>query len=285
MFKRFWWIFPVMLVVGPFVGFALAVLLTRMTPEQYESESVIEVKPSVMMGKSSSDSPAHSSEPTEDPAASIKSPEILALTSRHLNLPGRWDMEKNETLSVLTRIVHVGRIRGTDLWSIRVRHPDNVVAKEIALEVPRAYREHMSQIQFQQAEGMIRTINEEVRKQEDVVESIRKRLMAAAAESPNESGLAEKTYTTTIHADVKNEFVAAQDVLQNLKLKQMGETVSRKIPGESVFLHVPAVISNRPVPTDETLILVLGTVAGFLFSPLMALPMIRLFGRRMPDPE
>jgi len=273
MLKRFWWMFPVMMVVGPFVGFMLAVLLNRMFPKHYESETVIEVKPLIMTQTSSSISPAHSTERREDLAESIKNTKVLALTAENLKLAHRWGTGKDETLAMLTRIVNVGPIRGTDLWSIRVRHTDNVLARDIAIEVARAYKEREDQIRSRQAESILRVINEEVSQQEDVVEDLRKQMAVAA----------EKGSDASVYADAQNEFATAQDLLQNLKLKQMGETISRKIPNESVEVHMPAVISNAPVSPNVTRNLVLGTAIGFLFSPLMALLMIWLLGRLMPD--
>jgi capsular exopolysaccharide synthesis family protein len=51
-----------------------------------------------------------------------------------------------------------------------------------------------------------------------------------------------------------------------MKLKQMGETISRKIPGESVEVHDPPVISNSPVSPNVTLNLMLGAVVGLIFG-------------------
>jgi len=71
---------------------------------------------------------------------------------------------------------------------------------------------------------------------------------------------------TQDYVDAKNEFETDQDLLQKLKLKQMGETISRKIPGESVQVHDPPVISNSPVSPKVTLNLVLGLVVGLIFG-------------------
>jgi polysaccharide biosynthesis transport protein len=66
--------------------------------------------------------------------------------------------------------------------------------------------------------------------------------------------------------DAKREFETDQDLLQTMKLKQTGETISRKIPGESVEVHDEPVISNSPVSPNVTLNLVLGAVVGLIFG-------------------
>lgn len=288
MFKRYWPIFLLMVFVGPLAGCAVAFLVNQMTPKLYESQIVIEVKPRVMTGSSELSRPALFSTPEdsiENHSALIKSPEILSLAAENLQLSERWGMERNDTLFILTNIVIVGRIRGTDLFYIRVRHTDNVAARDIADGVARAYNQHRNETQQRRAESVLREINKAVHKQEDIVEGIRKQLFAANAKLSSEEGSAENASATDDFEKLKSEFVAAQDVLQEMKLKQMGETISLKIPRESVELHEPAVISDRPVAPNVSLNLVLGTAAGFLLSPLLAMPVIWLLGHLMPSKQ
>jgi capsular exopolysaccharide synthesis family protein len=68
------------------------------------------------------------------------------------------------------------------------------------------------------------------------------------------------------YVDAKREFEADLELLQTMKLKQTGETISRKIPGESVEVHDEPVISNSPVSPNVTLNLVLGAVVGLIFG-------------------
>jgi uncharacterized protein involved in exopolysaccharide biosynthesis len=270
MFKRFWWVFLAMLPVGSLMGCVFAFL---MFPKQYESETVIEVKPRVMVGNSES---------MENHSALIKSPEILSLAADNLKLAERWNLGRNETLAILTDSVDVGQVRGTDLIFIRVRHTDKVAARDIAEGVTNAYKQHRNESQSIRAESFLREINEAVKTQEDIVEGILERLRAAKAKLSSQGESAANESETQDYEQLKSEFVAAQDVLQQMKLKQMGETISRKIPGESVELHESAVISDRPVSPNVTLNLVIGTAAGLLFSPLMALPVMWLTCSRKP---
>ena len=45
MFRRFWWIFFVMLPVGAIGGLLVMAVVTYVMPKKYESETVIEVRP------------------------------------------------------------------------------------------------------------------------------------------------------------------------------------------------------------------------------------------------
>lgn len=275
-----------MLLVGPLVGCSLAFLINQMIPRQFESQTVIEVKPRVMNGTSVSSRlslPSTPAESMENHIALIKSPEIMALTAENLQLAERWSLERNATLAVLKKIVNVDRIRGTDLVSIRVRHTDNVAARDIADGVGIAFKQYRNETVGKRAEGVLREITKAVHKQEDIVEGIRKCLLSAKAKLPSEGESAANASATQDYGNLKSEFMAAQDVLQEMKLKQMGETISRKIPKESVEIHDPAVISDSPCAPNVRLNLVLGTAAGLLLSPLLALPVMWLLARFMPS--
>jgi polysaccharide biosynthesis transport protein len=81
------------------------------------------------------------------------------------------------------------------------------------------------------------------------------------------------------YVDAKRDFETDQDLLQTLKLKQVSEKISLKTPRDSVVIHEDAMISQSPVSPNVTLNLVLGTVAGLLLSPFIALPVAWLLHR------
>jgi polysaccharide biosynthesis transport protein len=68
------------------------------------------------------------------------------------------------------------------------------------------------------------------------------------------------------YVDAKREFETDQELLQTMKLKQMGETISVKIPNETVVVHDQPVISDNPVSPNVTMNLVLGAVVGLIFG-------------------
>jgi succinoglycan biosynthesis transport protein ExoP len=68
------------------------------------------------------------------------------------------------------------------------------------------------------------------------------------------------------YVDAKRDFETDQDLLQTMRLKQMGETISSKMPPETVVVHDSPVISDSPVSPNVTLNLVLGAVVGLIFG-------------------
>ena len=68
------------------------------------------------------------------------------------------------------------------------------------------------------------------------------------------------------YVDAKRDFETDQELLKTMKIKQMGETISSKMPGESVEMHDSPVISESPVSPNVTLNLVLGAVVGLIFG-------------------
>jgi polysaccharide biosynthesis transport protein len=84
------------------------------------------------------------------------------------------------------------------------------------------------------------------------------------------------------YVDAKRGFETDQELLQQLKLKLMGETISRKMVSDSVQIHEEPVIAQAPISPNVALNLLLGAGLGFLFSPLMALPLMWLLNRARP---
>lgn len=76
------------------------------------------------------------------------------------------------------------------------------------------------------------------------------------------------------YIDAKRDFELDQELLQTMKLKQIGETISLKLPDERVVIHAEPVIADTPVSPNVTLNLALGTALGLLISPLLALPLM-----------
>jgi capsular exopolysaccharide synthesis family protein len=68
------------------------------------------------------------------------------------------------------------------------------------------------------------------------------------------------------YVDAKRDFETDQQLLQTMKIKQMGETISSKMPGESVEVHEKPVLAEGPVSPNVTLNLVLGAVLGLIFG-------------------
>lgn len=398
--------------------FMTAAVITYVMPKKYESQAIIEVKPrnagisplGVQMTESSGAN-RMTAQFFGTEFEKIKSRNALAKVVDNLQLVNRWDVDREVALAILKDIVKTQDIKGTDLIAIRVRHSDNVDARDIADEVCRAYRAYRTEIESRDADRQLLELNKAVRDQEDKVEERRKVLAnivrtkgiiykgtdsyysqggvdedqgarnalqvyhdieqeklqlesqissllkydsdqlmvyAAGLNLPDNiirtlypqyleakrqldglkiNGLGDRHPTVLMsvdqiesmkrqldegvvnlratlqaqldlaanrlksveimkdesreeaikrgldaqdYVDAKREFEADLDLLQTMKLKQTGETISRKIPGESVEIHDEPIISNNPVSPNVPLNLILGAVAGLILGVVIA---------------
>ena len=270
MFKRFWWVLLVMFPVGALGGLLVAAVVTYVMPKMYESEVTVEVRPRVQ-GSSLQEPVTITPQFFATEFEVIKSRNSLEKVVTALELPNRWMVDKETAIGILKGIINTQNIRGTDLISIQVRHTNKVDARDIAAEVANAYKEYRGKIQDREAQARLYELNKAVREQEDRVEEKRKILSTLVQTGGRDS---------PAYDDAKREFETEQEMLQVLKLKQMGETISRKTLNESVVIHESPVIAHMPVSPNVTLNLSLGTALGFLLSPLMALPLMWLLNRR-----
>ena len=161
--------------------FMTAAVITYVMPKKYESEATIEVKSrtvgmSPLGAQMSEVSGANRSTPnffgTE--FEKIKSRNSLEKVVDTLELVNRWNVDKETALRILKGIVNTQNIRGTDLISIRVRHPNKVDARDITDEVAKAYKAYRAESEGRNADQMLHELNKAVRDQEDKVEERRK---------------------------------------------------------------------------------------------------------------
>lgn len=68
------------------------------------------------------------------------------------------------------------------------------------------------------------------------------------------------------YVDAKRDFETDQELLQQMKLKLIGEDTSAEMQIESVKIHERPVIADHPVSPNVTLNLVLGAVVGLIFG-------------------
>ena len=392
--------------------FMTAAVITYVMPQKFESKATMQVKPPGMgMSPLGVNFNEVAGKITPQFFATefevIKSRNSLMKVVENLELVNHWNVDKEQALVILDKIVMTENIRGTDLISIRVRHVDKVDARDIAEEVTDAYKQYRTELETREAERQLRELNKAVREQEDKVEERRKVLTtiartkgiiprgneflfdktgydedfganqavrifheieqeklqlesqigsllkydsdqlmvyASGLELPDNiirtlypqylefkrhieglkiNGLGSNHPTVlaaidnleemkqqldegvvnlrnTLQAqlelatnrlekvetikdlskeeaikrnidaqdyvDAKRELETDQQLLQSLKLKQIAETISRKIPGESIQVHERPVISENPVSPNVNLNLVLGAVVGLVFG-------------------
>ncbi len=161
--------------------FMTASVITYVMPKQYESVAKIEVKPRtptmMPLGPTMIDtagggrmSPQFFGTEFEK----IKSRNSLTKVVDKLDLVTRWGIDKEQALQRLSSIVNTQNIRGTDLISIRVRHPNKEDARDVTAEIANAYREYRSEIEGKDAGNALQQLRIAVRDQEDKVEELRK---------------------------------------------------------------------------------------------------------------
>ncbi len=68
------------------------------------------------------------------------------------------------------------------------------------------------------------------------------------------------------YVDAKRDFETDQDLLQKLRLRQIGQMMNEKITQDSIVIHEEPQISQSPVSPNVTLNLVLGAVVGLIFG-------------------
>jgi capsular exopolysaccharide synthesis family protein len=68
------------------------------------------------------------------------------------------------------------------------------------------------------------------------------------------------------YVDAKRDFETDQQLLQSMKLKQIGKNITDKMSDESIVVHEEPQISQSPVSPNVTLNLVLGAVVGLIFG-------------------
>jgi len=293
MFKRFWWMFLVMLPVGAVIGLLVAAVITYVMPKKYESESVIELR-----------EPTAAKETEEEPMGiesfkfhfgteleKFRSSKTLGSVVDSLDLVQKWNMDKQEVIQILKSIVVTQRIEGTDLVSIRVWHTNKEDARDIAAEVARAYKEDRVETEKRNQEAVLQVLSKQVRDQEDKIEEGKavvlaitksKGLLIGDGPSTGEAAgeAAKNLPDMSDYADARRDLEVQQKILEALRMKRLNSELKFKLPSESVVVHDAAVIAQSPVSPNVTLNLALGTAIGLLVSPLLALPLMWLLMAR-----
>lgn len=273
-----------MIPVGAMAGFLGAALVTYVMPKKYESNATIEIKPRSVMGL---DGNANST------PANHYATQFQKITSRRnfmrvvdaLDLSNKWGMDRDMAVQVLREIVSVENIRGTDLYSIRVRHTNKEDARDIVAETVRAFRDTLTEEADEELSGTINAFKKAVREQEDRVEERRKVLTTTVLGDEDnrfspERDQESKRKTNQDALDAKRDFETELGLLEKLKLKLISAEIGAEIHHDVVIVHDDPIIADSPISPNVTLNLLLGLVAGALLSPLLALPVMWMLNRR-----
>lgn len=276
MFKRFWWVFLVMIPLGAIVGLLLAGVATYVMPKKYESETTIEVKPGI--AESNINLQRFGTE-----FEKIKSSVSLGKVVENLGLTNKWGVDRQTAIRKLKGILTIQNIRGTDLISIQVRHTNKEDARDIAAEVTRVYRDDRTEIHKQAQEMSRLAFRKTIRDLEDQMESLRQVRASASKtyhllhyDSPQP---AENVLSAADLADANRDLAITGERLKDLKIKQLNDSILGQLSSKGIDLHEEPRIPKLPVSPNVTLNLVLGLFGGLLLSPLLALPVMILLNR------
>ncbi len=242
----------------------------QLIPKPYESETVIEIRPSSRvspLGSGMREVAAVSSEQffgTE--VESIKNRKSLEKVVDKLELTQRWKMDKNDALQRLKKNVTSEQIEGTDLIAIRVKEQNKQDADEISVEVAKTYQTYRQEIENKESEKALYELNKAVRDQEDKVEERRKVLATIVrtkgiiykgedsfyghsgsdedegtrselAVNDTREDAIKRGLSNQDYVDVKRDYETDMDLLNTLRMKQIGATIGSKSPSQSVIIH------------------------------------------------
>lgn len=243
------WIWVLVLpLVGAVGGLLVAVVIAYVSPKQFESVAVVQVRP------------------IGEPAAGIGSPmpqpDIATLGSvlvsvgnletvvEELDLPSRWMVSPDEAIEVLEDSVETEVIVGTDLIRIRVRHTNPDDARDIAKAVVEAYIDREANRAMQRGKEVLYALDDELRELEDQAEERRKVMETVRANGGD--GLEEAT----------REYESAQAMLEAMKVRFASQRIALKIPKLPLTVHEEPRVGRAPVAPKVTAILVSGFVVG-----------------------
>jgi secreted protein with Ig-like and vWFA domain/capsular polysaccharide biosynthesis protein len=233
-----------LLAIAACVVFSLAVF--HFLPRGYESEAIIEIKPSLVANSPLAGSAAGNSGKltpqffgTE--VEKIKSRHMLSNVVDNLELESRWGVNKETAVQTLKDSIKTKNIPGTDLISIRVRNANEEDAKNITKEVARAYKDYRTEIESRYADLQLAELAKAIREQEDKVEERRKVLSTITRtrtiiykgqdsfddSSENREESIRRGLDAQDYADAKRDFESDQQLLQAMKLKQVELSVEQ----------------------------------------------------------
>jgi len=161
--------------------FMTAAVITYVMPKNYESVAVVQVNPRApdmtIFGAAFNESTGGSVMTTQFFGTEfevIKAQKTLLKVIEALELPTRWGQDREFVMRMLKGMVDTQNIRGTDLITIRVRHTNAEDARDVALEVAKAYKSRRAELEDDRAHKALEELNKALREQEDRVEEKRK---------------------------------------------------------------------------------------------------------------
>jgi len=264
---------------------AISFIAFQLIPKNYEAEAIIEIKPQILESSpfEETQSIAAGSSPMTPQFfgtefEKIKSRQSLEKVIANLDLTKRWGVDQESALKRVMDSIKTKNIRGTDLISVRVSETNEDDAKDITHEVIQSYKEYRKSINHKENDRQLAELNQAVQDQEDKVEERRKLLASIvrtkaiiykgqdsfygqsgvdgdqkimkddSREEANKRGLDAQDYV-----DAKRDFETDQQLLQKLRLKQIGKQIARKTLDEPIVVHQEPTRTKTAGLSDQSL--------------------------------
>jgi Mg-chelatase subunit ChlD/capsular polysaccharide biosynthesis protein len=259
----------------------ISLVVFQLIPIKYEAQAIIEVKPpnlglSPFGGTQSANPLTPQFFGTEfDKIKSIKSLEKVVT---NLDLPQRWNVDKQSAIKRLKNSIKTENLRGTDLISVRVSDANEQDANDITNEIVHNYKAYRTEIENQDADRALRELNKAVQDQEDKVEE-RRKLLATIVRTKGiiykgqdsfygQSGVDESSEVmkgssreeaikrgldAQDYVDAKRDFETDQQLLQKLRLKQVEARIAKATTDDSIVIHEEPARTRSSGRSDQIL--------------------------------
>lgn len=167
--------------------FLTAFVITSVMPKKYESKALVEVKPiqiqETTMVRTGGLSSGMSRQFMMTQFEIIKAAKTLEVAIEKIHLTERWDMDKDQIVSLLKGIVSTNQVRGTDMIEISVRHKNKDDAQAVAAAVYAAYASRRGGLEMSNRSAKLAAIKAELQEKTDHVAELNKRLLDIAEQT------------------------------------------------------------------------------------------------------
>lgn len=152
----------------------ISLVVTLLMPPSFRATSKFQIKrPRPVMGISTGEDVVASSNMTDNyipmQYSVLTSSEVLKVVSKKLNLAAEWGMTDELAATNLAGMIKVSPLRATDLVDVIVSGPDPKLVQNIAKAVPEAYKQDREMRENRLVETAIRSLQDVLREQEDIV--------------------------------------------------------------------------------------------------------------------
>lgn len=152
----------------------ISLVVTLLMPPSFRATSKFQIKrPRPVMGIGTGEDVVASSNMTDNyipmQYSVLTSSEVLKVVSKKLNLAAEWGMTDELAATDLAGMIKVSPLRATDLVDVIVSGPDPKLVQNIAKAVPEAYKQDREMRENRLVETAIRSLQDVLREQEDIV--------------------------------------------------------------------------------------------------------------------